>query len=63
LARGALSFKQRDITRAVRAIEAAGKRVQRLEIDREGKIVVVLVTGEAQEPAEEIKKGSEWDRI
>jgi hypothetical protein len=39
MARGRLGFKQTDLTRA-RAASAAGTPAQRVEIDREGKIVV-----------------------
>ena len=40
MAKGRLAFKQRDLTRALRAMSAAGTPAQRVEIDREGKIVV-----------------------
>jgi hypothetical protein len=39
------AFRQQDVTRAFRAAKAAGVRVARIEIDRDGKIVIV--TGEA----------------
>lgn len=35
------SFKQRDMTRAVRAVVAAGVEVARVEVDKDGRIVVV----------------------
>jgi hypothetical protein len=38
--RGPCTFKQRDVTRALKAAVAAGIRVERIEIDREGKIVI-----------------------
>jgi hypothetical protein len=41
LARRARTFKQADVTRALRATVAAGIAVQRIEIDSSGKIVVV----------------------
>ena len=34
------TFKQQDITRAVRAVVAAGQQVKRVEIDRDGRIVI-----------------------
>lgn len=40
--RGPLAFKQSDLTRAIKAAQAAGIEVSRIEIDREGKIVVVI---------------------
>jgi hypothetical protein len=37
----AARFKQEDITRAVRGVEKAGIRVGRVEIDRDGRIVIL----------------------
>jgi hypothetical protein len=37
------SFRQRDVTRALRGANAAGRDVLRVEIDRDGKIVLVLI--------------------
>jgi hypothetical protein len=45
VARGRCTFRQQDATRAARAALAAGLEVQRIEIDRDGKITVV--TGRA----------------
>ncbi len=36
------TFRQNDITRALRAAGAAGCEVRRIEINRDGKIVLVL---------------------
>jgi hypothetical protein len=59
MARGRLAFKQRDLTRAVRAVCAAGTPVKRVEINREGKIVVFVGKPEQQDDTE----GNEWDKI
>jgi hypothetical protein len=48
MSRGRCTFRQQDATRAVRAAVAAGLEVQRIEIERDGRIIVV--TGK-QEPA------------
>jgi len=62
MARGSLKFQQRDVTRAIKAVVAAGCDVARAEIDPStGKIIVVV--GKVQEPAEEGAGSSEWDRI
>lgn len=61
MARGRCTFKQQDVTRALRATVAAGIEVQRIEIDKDGKIVVV--TGAPQQPASEGRGENEWDRI
>lgn len=41
--RSAATFKQDDLMRALRGAQAAGCAVRRAEIDRNGKIVLVLV--------------------
>jgi len=41
MSRGPQTFKQRDVTRALKGAAAAGIDVRRVEIDREGKIVVI----------------------
>jgi hypothetical protein len=43
------AVRQIQITRAVKAAQAAGLTVTRVEIDRDGKIVVVSGKGEQQE--------------
>jgi hypothetical protein len=62
MSRGPYSFKQRDMTRAVRAVRAAGVEVARVEVDKAGKIIVV--TGKPSEnPVPADRDASEWDRI
>ncbi len=59
MARGNCTFRQRDVTAAVKAIVSAGVSVARVEIDRHGKIVVVASRG-----AEAVETGqgvNEWD--
>ena len=41
MARGACTFKQSDVTRAVKGVVAAGVEVMRVEVDTNGRIVVV----------------------
>jgi hypothetical protein len=52
-------FKQRDVTKAVKAVAAAGVCVERVEIDRAGKIIIVT----AAKPMESTGSASrnEWD--
>jgi hypothetical protein len=47
MSRGKLRFKQRDVARAIRAAVRSGVPSQRVEIDREGKIIVILGTPSA----------------
>lgn len=53
MARGACTFKQQDVTRALRATLAAGIAVQRVEIDKNGRIIVVTA-GEQPAPADDL---------
>jgi hypothetical protein len=41
--RGQCTFRQSDVTKAVKAVVAAGVPMARVEIDRDGKIVLVTV--------------------
>jgi hypothetical protein len=56
MARAPAIFRQQDVTRAFRGAQAAGVRVARVEIDRDGKIVIVT--------ADELERREEnsWDR-
>jgi hypothetical protein len=49
MARGQLAFKKTDVTRALRAMSAAGQAVDRVEIDpATGKIVIVVTKSRDQ---------------
>jgi hypothetical protein len=56
--RGQCTFRQGDVTKAVKAVVAAGVHVARVEVDREGRIVVV-----AGKPADSVvaAEANEWD--
>jgi hypothetical protein len=58
MARGAATFKQQDVTRALKGAQIAGMKVSRIEIDKTGKIV--LVTAEA---AQAMPEANEWDSV
>ena len=61
MARGPCTFRQQDVTRALRAAKAAGVMV-RVEIEA-GKIALVM-TGKPQEGEAEQGRGDNvWDRI
>ena len=49
---GKATFKQADLTRALRAVEKAGRDVVRAEIAQDGRIVLVFKNGEER---------NEWD--
>jgi hypothetical protein len=42
MARGPLTFRQRDLVRALKGAKAAGLEISKVEIDKDGKIVVVV---------------------
>jgi hypothetical protein len=42
MSRGPKTFRQRDMTRAVRAVAAAGMSVAQVMVDKDGRIVVVV---------------------
>jgi hypothetical protein len=60
MARGPSTFRQSDITKAVKAVVAAGVEVARVEVDREGRIIVV-----AEKPAgaQTVAEENEWDQV
>jgi hypothetical protein len=56
MSRAPSAFRQQDVTRAVRAVTAAGQAVARVEIAKDGRIVIVTAEAEPQ------KSENEWDR-
>jgi hypothetical protein len=56
MARGPSTFKERDVRAAVRAVKAAGIEVARVEVDTDGKIVIVSGTPETA-------PRNEWDTV
>lgn len=56
MSRGPATFRQSDVTRALKAAVAAGMKVARAEVDH-GKIVLLFGDGKAQ-----TKPENEWDR-
>ena len=59
MSRGAQSFKQRDVTKAVKGAVAGGMEVERVEIGN-GKIVVFA--GRSDRPTAG-SDGNEWDDV
>ena len=60
MARAPSTFRQQDVTRAVKAVTAAGVHIARIEIDKTGKIVII--TGGPTEP-DDLGEANEWDRV
>jgi hypothetical protein len=61
MSRGPSTFRQQDVTRALKATIAAGIDVYRVEIDKAGKII--LVTTKPPEQTFERTGVNEWDSI
>jgi hypothetical protein len=55
------AFRQSDLTRAVRAVVAAGLRVAGVKVSAQGDIEVV--TGDERVHDSPPKGGNEWDRL
>ena len=62
MSRGQQTFKQSDVTKALKATVKAGIAVERVEIDKDGKIVVVTVRPEDTANGEKPGK-NEWDVV
>ena len=64
MARAPSAFRQKDVTRAIKAVTAAGVHIARIEIDRAGKIAIIAAIIAATEPKQfEVGEENEWDRI
>ena len=56
MARGAGTFRQADVARAIKAVVSAGLAVARVEIDPNGKIIITTGVGERIEPTNALDK-------
>jgi hypothetical protein len=61
MARAPSTFRQQDVTRAVKAVTAAGVHIARIEIDKSGKIVIIPADP-ADNHHREMTEANEWDR-
>jgi hypothetical protein len=61
MTRAPSTFRQQDVTRAVKAVSAAGVHIARIEIDKAGKIVIIAADAEVQDPPTQGE--NEWDRL
>ncbi len=62
MSRGQQTFKQSDLTKAIKAAVKAGVAVERVEIDKDGKITIVTVRPEDAANGETPGK-NEWDGV
>ena len=61
MARAPSTFRQQDVTRAVKAVVAAGVDIARIEIDKAGTIRIITV--EAEPNGQGREEANEWDSI
>jgi hypothetical protein len=62
VSRGQQTFKQSDVTKALKATVKAGIAIGRVEIDKAGKIVIVTARPEDAANGEKPEK-NEWDGV
>ena len=58
MARAPAAVRQQDVVRAIRAAKVAGVDIRRIEIDPNGKIVIIV--GDSERDQREV---NEWDRV
>ena len=63
MARAPSTFRQQDVTRAVKAVTAAGVGIARVEIDKTGKIIIIAAGPEQREEGRAVEERNEWDNV
>jgi hypothetical protein len=63
MTRAPCTFKQRDLTKALKAAAAAGLHVTGYKISAQGQIEVVIGESRAQDSSGEGREANEWDAI
>jgi len=63
MSRGPQTFRQRDLTAALKAARAAGCEVSRVEVGKDGRIIVILMSSKDQPHGDRGCSGNEWDSI
>ena len=63
MTRAPSTFRQQDVTKAVKAVAAAGVHIARVEIDKAGKIVIITTDATENQSGESATEENEWDRV
>ena len=53
------SFREADVRRAIRAVEATGRKVRKVEVDKDGKVSIEIAQGDNDAAVDSGK--NEWD--
>jgi hypothetical protein len=61
MSRGPTTFRQRDVSAAIKAAISAGCTVARVEVGRDGKVILILAT--CEKPSTEPGAANEWDDV
>ena len=62
MARAPSTFRQQDVTRAIKAVAAAGVGIARIEIDKMGKIIIITAAAETHGMQDD-REANEWDLV
>ena len=62
MARGRSTFRQRDVTAAIKAVRRAGESVARVEVDPTGNVTVHTGTPE-EDPGSGVTTDEDWERF
>ena len=60
MSRAPSTFRQQDVTRAVKAVRRAGVEIARVEVDKSGKIVIIPVSACAVLDVKDSTPLDEW---
>jgi len=63
VSRGPQTFRQRDVAALIKAAAAAGRSVARIEVGKDGRIVVILVSDRGQSDEKPSGYANEWDAV
>jgi hypothetical protein len=63
MSRAPSTFRQRDLCAAIKAVLSAGREVARVEVSKDGRIIVVVTKSCREPPTDEAEAINEWDVV